>query len=51
MRPLMGFKQMGITVYHEAERAEIKPVVIDLVAGKIPEISDSQVCGGGGGAV
>lgn len=51
MRPLMGFKQVGITVYHEAERAEIKPVIIDLIAGKIPVIEDNQVCGGGGGAV
>lgn len=51
MRPLMGFRQVGITVYHEAERAEIKPVIIDLIAGKIPEIDDTQVCGGGGGAV
>jgi predicted Fe-Mo cluster-binding NifX family protein len=51
MRPLMGFKQVGITVYHEAKRAEIKPVIIDLIAGKIPEIDDTQVCGGGGGAV
>jgi len=49
MRPLMGFKQVGITVYHEAERAEIKPVVIDLIAGKVPEIQDNQVCGGGAG--
>ncbi len=50
MRPLVGFKQAGITVYREAERAEIKPVIIDLIAGKIPEIVDTQVCGGGGGA-
>lgn len=47
MRPLMGFKQAGITVYHEADRAEIKPVIIDLIAGKIPEIRTDQVCGGG----
>ena len=51
MRPLMGFREVGITVYHEAERAEIKPVIIDLIAGKIPVIDDTQVCGGGGGAV
>lgn len=49
MRPLMGFKQVGITVYHEAERVEIKPVIIDLMAGKIPEIQDNQVCGAGAG--
>ena len=49
MRPLMGFKQVGIDVYHEAERAEIRPVVEDMLAGKLHLISDDQVCGGGGG--
>ena len=49
MRPLMGFKQAGIDVYHDSERAEIKPVVEDLIAGKLPQIEDDQVCGGGGG--
>ena len=49
MRPLMGFRQAGIDVYHEADRLEIRPVVIDLIAGKIPLIGDDQVCGGGGG--
>ena len=49
MRPLMGFKQAGIDVYHDAERAEVAPVVEDLIAGKLPMISDNQVCGGGGG--
>ncbi len=48
MRPLMGFRQVGISVYHDAERLEIKPVVEDLIAGKISEIEDHQVCGGGG---
>ena len=50
MRPLMGFKQVGIDVYHDSERVEIKPVLEDLIAGKLPMISDDQVCGGGGGA-
>lgn len=49
MRPLMGFKQVGIDVYHDAVRPEIKPVVEDLISGKLPMISDDQVCGGGGG--
>ncbi len=48
MRPLMGFTQVGIKVYHEAERQEIRPVVMDMIAGKIPLISEDQVCGGGG---
>ena len=47
MRPLMGFKQVGIAVYHDGERPEIKPVVEDLIAGKLPEIRNDQVCGGG----
>ena len=48
MRPLMGFKQVGIEVYHDAERPDIRPVVEDMIAGKIPMITSDQVCGGGG---
>lgn len=51
MRPLMGFRQVGIDVYHDGERSDIKPVVEDLIAGKLAIIDDNQVCGGGGGAV
>lgn len=47
MRPLMGFRQVGIDVYHDAVRPEIKPVVEDLIAGRLPMITDDQVCGGG----
>jgi predicted Fe-Mo cluster-binding NifX family protein len=49
MRPLMGFKQVGIDVYYDGERQEIRPVVLDMIAGKLPMIGDDQVCGGGGG--
>ncbi len=51
MRPLMGFKQVGIDVYYDATCPDIKPPVEDLIAGNLPIISDNQVCGGGGGAV
>ena len=51
MRPLMGFRQVGIDVYHDAERIDIKPVVEDLISGKLPIISNDQVCGGGGGSM
>lgn len=50
MRPLMGFKQVGIDVYYDATRSEIKPVVEDLIAGRLPLIENNQVCGGGGGS-
>lgn len=46
MRPLMGFRQVGIDVYHEGERQEIRPVVEDMIAGRLPIIGDDQVCGG-----
>ena len=48
MRPLMGFRQAGIAVYHDDQRPEIRPVVEDLIAGKLPMIAENQVCGGGG---
>nr|NJM03394.1 dinitrogenase iron-molybdenum cofactor biosynthesis protein [Desulfobacula sp.] len=51
MRPLMGFRQVGINVFHDDQRAEIEPVVKDLIAGKLFEIKNDQVCGGGGGQV
>jgi predicted Fe-Mo cluster-binding NifX family protein len=34
MRPLMGFRQAGIDVYHDDQRPEIRPVVEDLIAGQ-----------------
>lgn len=48
LRPLMGFKGVKIDVYHDGERPDIKPVVEDLIAKKLPMIQDDQVCGGGG---
>ncbi|MBW1766917.1 MAG: NifB/NifX family molybdenum-iron cluster-binding protein [Deltaproteobacteria bacterium] len=47
MRPLSGFRQAGIDVYHDTDRPEIRPVVEDLIAGKLQMIEDNQVCGGG----
>ena len=47
LRPLMGFKQVGIDVYHDGQRIDIRPVVMDLIAGKLSMIQDDQVCGGG----
>jgi predicted Fe-Mo cluster-binding NifX family protein len=47
-RPLMGFQEKGIEVFFDSEREEIRPVIEDLVAGKLPRIHDDQVCSGGG---
>jgi len=51
MRPLTGFRQVGIDVYYDAERPAIRPVVEDLIRGKLPLITDYQVCGGGDGSM
>lgn len=47
MRPLMGFRQAGIEVYYNTDQPDIKPVVEDLISGKLHMITDDQVCGGG----
>ena len=49
MRPLMGFKQVGIDVYYDGERRDIRPVVEDMITESLSMIGDDQVCGGGGG--
>jgi predicted Fe-Mo cluster-binding NifX family protein len=49
MRPLTGFRQVGIDVYYDSHREDIRPVVEDLISGKLPLIDDGQVCGGGSG--
>lgn len=51
MRPLMGFNQVGIDVYYDVTKVEIRPVVEDLIAGKLSLIGNDQVCGGGGGQI
>lgn len=48
MRPLQGFNQVGIEVYYDGERRDIRPVVEDMIAEKLPIIANDQVCGGGG---
>ena len=47
MRPLMGFKQVDIQVFHDDQRTEIEPVVKDLIAENLNEIRSDHVCGGG----
>ncbi len=49
MRPLAGFNQVGIDVYYDATRPEIRPVVEDLISGALQLIKSDQVCGGGMG--
>ncbi|MFC2036159.1 NifB/NifX family molybdenum-iron cluster-binding protein [Chloroflexota bacterium] len=46
-RPLMGFNEASIDVYHDSICPEIRPVVEGLIAGSLPLISMDNTCGGG----
>jgi predicted Fe-Mo cluster-binding NifX family protein len=48
LRPLIGFNEVGIDVYHDAVFPEIKPVVENLIADKLPILSSDQTCNSGG---
>ena len=48
MRPLLGFQEKGIAVYHDAKHADIRPVVEAFAAGKLPRMEADQACRGGG---
>lgn len=48
LRPLAGFRQVGIDVYHEDQTSIVGPVVNALIAGNLSLITNDQVCGGTG---
>ena len=48
LRPLIGFNEAGIDVYHDAICPEIKQVVKSLIANNLPILPTDQTCGGGG---
>ncbi len=48
LRPLIGFNEAGIDVYHDAICPEVKPVVESLIADNLPILSADQTCNGGG---
>jgi len=47
MRPLMGFKQMGIDVYHGGNSSSVENAVSALLAGELKRFSTDFTCGGG----
>jgi predicted Fe-Mo cluster-binding NifX family protein len=47
MRPLMGFNQVGIAVYHCGEAASVGQAVDAFLAGRLPAFSMDHTCGGG----
>jgi len=47
LRPLMGFRQAGIQVYHGPYGETVRAAIDDLLNGRLNPIDDDQVCGGG----
>lgn len=51
MRPLMGFKQVGIDVYFGPEGPTVQSVLDLYLNGGLQPIAENQVCGGAGGHI
>ena len=47
MRPLMGFNQVGIQVFHGGDFGTVKDAVNAFIAGKLVPFSKDNTCGGG----
>lgn len=48
MRPLQGFQQVGIKVFHSGEAATVREAVEGVIEGVCPEFGAEHGCGGGG---
>jgi len=48
MRPLMGFNQVGIDVYHVGDASTVEEAVQALADGRLPQFSQDFTCGGRG---
>ena len=46
-RPLMGFNQVGIKVYHGSGAANVDAAIKALLGDSLPEFTQDQTCGGG----
>jgi predicted Fe-Mo cluster-binding NifX family protein len=47
MRPLMGFNQVGIEVYHGGESRSVGEALTALAEGRLPRFGQEHTCGGG----
>jgi predicted Fe-Mo cluster-binding NifX family protein len=47
MRPLMGFQQVGIQVYHGGQARTVGEAVQAAIEGKLSEFQQMHTCGGG----
>jgi predicted Fe-Mo cluster-binding NifX family protein len=49
MRPLMGFNQVGIEVFHGASSRTVGEAVNAAIAGQLQRFGQEHTCGGGAG--
>ncbi len=49
LRPLMGFNQVGISVYFGGEAQSVSEALNAFIEDKLPEFRQEHTCGGGGG--
>jgi predicted Fe-Mo cluster-binding NifX family protein len=47
LRPLMGFNQVGIDVYHGGDAQSVGEAVQAMLAGRLPQFQQEHTCGGG----
>jgi len=48
LRPLMGFSQVGIDVYHSGGNTTVKEAISAILEKKLVKFSQQHTCGGGG---
>lgn len=48
LRPLMGFGQVGIDVYHSGGNTTVKEAISAILENKLVKFSQQHTCGGGG---
>jgi predicted Fe-Mo cluster-binding NifX family protein len=47
LRPLMGFHQVGIAVYHGGSATTVGEAIGAMLAGRLSQFSQEHTCGGG----
>ncbi len=47
LRPLMGFHQVGISVYFGGESRTVEEAVNGYIEGRLPAFKEENTCGGG----
>lgn len=47
LRPLMGFNQVGIEVFHGGASRNVNEAIQAMLGGQLPQFSQEHTCGGG----